>query len=48
MEFAKRMDRFGEGVFTMLAQMKHRRLEEGKEIVDLSIARRIFRLPPLS
>lgn len=24
MEFAKRMDRFGEGVFTMLAQMKHR------------------------
>ena len=37
MEFAKRMDRFGEGVFTMLAQMKHRRLEEGKEIVDLSI-----------
>ena len=37
MEFAKRMDRFGEGVFSMLAQMKHRRLEEGKTIVDLSI-----------
>lgn len=37
MEFAKRMDRFGEGVFSMLAQMKHRRLEEGNTIVDLSI-----------
>lgn len=37
MEFAKRMDRFGEGVFSMLAQMKQRRLEEGKMIVDLSI-----------
>ena len=37
MKFAKRMDRFGEGVFSMLAQMKYKRLEEGKEIVDLSI-----------
>lgn len=37
MEFAKRMDRFGEGVFSMLAQMKHRRMKEGKLIVDLSI-----------
>lgn len=37
MKFAKRMDRFGEGVFSMLAQMKYRRLEEGREIVDLSI-----------
>lgn len=37
MEFAKRMDRFGEGVFSMLAQMKQRRLEEGNMIVDLSI-----------
>lgn len=37
MEFAKRMDRFGEGVFSMLAQMKQKRLEEGKMIVDLSI-----------
>lgn len=37
MEFAKRMDRFGEGVFSMLAQMKHKRIEEGKDIVDLSI-----------
>ena len=37
MKFAKRMDRFGEGVFSMLAQMKYKRLEEGKELVDLSI-----------
>lgn len=37
MEFAKRMTRFGEGVFSMLAQMKHKRMEEGKDIVDLSI-----------
>lgn len=37
MKFAKRMDRFGEGVFSMLAQMKYKRLEEEKEIVDLSI-----------
>lgn len=37
MEFAKRMDWFGEGVFSMLAQMKQRRLEEGNMIVDLSI-----------
>ena len=37
MKFAKRMDRFGEGVFSMLAQMKYKRLEQGKEIVDLSI-----------
>lgn len=37
MEFAKRMERFGEGVFSMLAQMKQRRLEEGNMIVDLSI-----------
>ncbi|WP_125142229.1 aminotransferase class I/II-fold pyridoxal phosphate-dependent enzyme [Clostridium transplantifaecale] len=37
MEFAKRMDRFGKGVFSMLAQMKQRRLEEGNMIVDLSI-----------
>lgn len=37
MEFAKRMNRFGEGVFSMLAQMKHKRIAEGKDIVDLSI-----------
>lgn len=37
MKFAKRMDRFGEGVFSMLAQMKYKRMAEGKTIVDLSI-----------
>ena len=37
MEFAKRMDRFGEGVFSMLAQMKSQKQKEGMEIVDLSI-----------
>ena len=36
------MDRFGEGVFSMLAQMKKKKLEEGETIVDLSIARRIL------
>lgn len=37
MNFAKRMDRFGEGVFSMLAQMRYKRAEEGGTIVDLSI-----------
>ena len=37
MKFANRMDRFGEGVFSMLAQMKKKKLEEGETIVDLSI-----------
>lgn len=37
MNFAGRMDRFGEGVFSMLAQMRYKRMEEGGEIVDLSI-----------
>lgn len=41
MKFANRMDRFGEGVFSMLAQMKKKKLAEGETIVDLSIARRI-------
>ena len=37
MKFANRMDRFGEGVFSMLAQMKKKKLAEGEMIVDLSI-----------
>ena len=37
MKFANRMDRFGEGVFSMLAQMKKKKLGEGEMIVDLSI-----------
>ena len=36
MKFANRMDRFGEGVFSMLAQMKKKKLAEGEMIVDLS------------
>lgn len=37
MKFARRMDRFGEGVFSMLAQMRDKRAKEGGAIVDLSI-----------
>ena len=40
MKFANRMDRFGEGVFSMLAQMKKKKLEEGEMIVDLSVGAR--------
>ena len=29
MKFAKRMDRFGEGVFSKLAEIKKRKLEAG-------------------
>ena len=37
MKFAKRMDRFGEGIFSRLAEIKNKRLSEGKEVIDLSI-----------
>lgn len=37
MRFAKRMDRFGEGIFSKLAQMKKEKLAAGEEVVDLSI-----------
>ena len=37
MEFAKRMEQFGEGVFSRLAEMRRRRVAEGKEVFDLSI-----------
>lgn len=37
MKFAKRMDRFGEGVFSRLAEMKRKKLEAGEDVVDLSI-----------
>lgn len=37
MQFAKRMDKFGEGVFTTLLAIKTKRLAEGKLVVDLSI-----------
>ena len=34
---AKRMDRFGEGIFSRLAEIKNKRISEGKEVIDLSI-----------
>lgn len=37
MEFAKRMNQFGEGVFSTLAAMRKQREAEGKEVFDLSI-----------
>lgn len=37
MLFAKRMDKFGEGVFTTLLFIKNRRLAEGKLVVDMSV-----------
>lgn len=37
MKFAKRMDRFGEGIFSKLAEMKRKKLAAGDEVVDLSI-----------
>ena len=39
MKFAKRMDRFGEGIFSRLAEIKNKRISEGKEVIDLSIHR---------
>ena len=37
MKFAKRMDRFGEGIFSRLAEMKKEKLKAGEHVVDLSI-----------
>lgn len=37
MQFSKRMDVFGESIFTTLAKMRSKRLKEGKEVIDLSI-----------
>ncbi len=37
MQFAKRMDRFGEGVFTKLADIKKQKQERGEEVIDLSV-----------
>lgn len=37
MKFAKRMDRFGEGIFSRLAEMKKEKLKAGETVVDLSI-----------
>ena len=37
MKFAKRMDQFGEGVFSRLAEMRKERTAAGKRVIDLSI-----------
>ncbi|WP_019640718.1 aminotransferase class I/II-fold pyridoxal phosphate-dependent enzyme [Paenibacillus fonticola] len=37
MQFAKRMDRFGEGIFTKLSDIKRSKLERGETVIDLSI-----------
>lgn len=37
MEFAKRMERLETGIFSKLAEVKARRLAEGKSVVDLSV-----------
>ncbi|ORU01466.1 Aspartate aminotransferase [Anaerovibrio sp. JC8] len=37
MKFAKRMDQFGEGVFSRLAEMRKQRVAAGKNVIDLSI-----------
>ena len=37
MKFAKRMDRFGTSLFTVLLEMKKEKLKRGEEVIDLSI-----------
>ena len=37
MEFAKRMDCFGEGIFSKLAEIRRRKEAAGEEVIDLSI-----------
>ena len=37
MKFANRMNQFGEGVFSRLAEMRRARLAQGKDVIDLSI-----------
>ena len=37
MEFSKRMDLFGESIFTTIAKMRDERIKKGLEVVDLSI-----------
>lgn len=37
MKFAKRMNNFGEGVFTRLAAMKRKKISAGESVIDLSI-----------
>lgn len=37
MKFSKRMDLFGESIFTTLANMRSERKKKGLEVIDLSI-----------
>ena len=37
MKFSKRMDLFGESIFTTLANMRSERKKQGLEVIDLSI-----------
>ncbi len=37
MKFAKRMDRFGEGIFSKLAEMRQEKQAAGEDVIDLSI-----------
>ena len=37
MKFAKRMDRFGEGIFSSLLEIKRRKEAAGERVIDLSV-----------
>ena len=37
MRFSKRMEHFGTGIFSILAEKKAARLSQGKDVIDLSI-----------
>ena len=37
LKFARRMEHFGEGIFSRLAAMKQQKISAGKEVIDLSI-----------
>lgn len=37
MKFAKRMDRFGEGIFSTLLEIKKQKMERGEQVIDLSV-----------
>lgn len=37
MEFSKRMDQFGEGVFSKLAKLRREKTAKGEDVIDLSI-----------
>ncbi|WP_445486921.1 aminotransferase class I/II-fold pyridoxal phosphate-dependent enzyme [Niallia sp. 03133] len=37
MKFAKRMEQFGEGIFSSLLELKRKRIEMGEPVIDLSV-----------